>query len=150
MRWSFRDLTHNRQLTAAVLKQLPGNMLGPIHVVRLLDETYPEAFDVGTTVVAKAEASAAPRQVGRGAGSVWVCTNIELRPHTSEIGTGFHIWGGGAGILSPPPPPPPPPNFQGILSTLISNLFGSPKAVINNFRACKFSIFSGVHTPTHS
>lgn len=63
VRWQFNDSTRDRKLTATVLSVLPRNTMGPLYLVQLLDETNPEPFDIGATVLTVAAAKSSQSQV---------------------------------------------------------------------------------------
>ena len=56
VRWKFNDLTHGRSLMAVIISRLPENSRGKVYLVQLWDETSPQRLDVGTSVLAVAEA----------------------------------------------------------------------------------------------
>ena len=54
-------MTHGSELTVKILKHLPDNTLGRLHLVQLINCSGKEGFDVGASIITMA--GTAPAQV---------------------------------------------------------------------------------------
>ena len=66
-KWKFADLTHSQNLTAHLLQMMPAPVEegGRRYVVRLVDESPGQPFDIGATVMALASLAPSGRVSGR-------------------------------------------------------------------------------------
>ena len=98
MRWTFTDCTHQKNLTAEILRISEIDKSGPVYLVKLMDKTYEEPFDVGRIILLAA-------------------TKVkEVRQELRAVETFRYVYAPSITPLSPSPPHPAldavPPTVQ--------------------------------------